>query len=451
MYEKVKAYVEKYAMLNESDRVIVGISGGADSVCLLCVLQKLREEYGFSMIGVHVNHGLRGADADADETYVARICERAGIPLEIYRVDVKQVSLERGLSAEEAGREVRREAFEKAMKKYVGTKIALAHHMNDNAETVLLNMMRGTGLKGMAGIRPVNGVYIRPLLGLQRNEIEKYLIENQISYCIDQTNLEDIYTRNRIRNHVVPYMEQHVNEKSVLHIHQLSEQMSDLREYIEAKVMESYGRCVLQEESCKLDISKFQKEDKALKPYILKKLLCAAAGREKDIDAVHVHLLEKLMEQQTGRQVSLPYGMTAVKSYDSLIIGRDSFSEKENKEKNEPKISMRVFECDKLPDSFPQSPYTKWFDYDIIKNAVVMRNRESGDYITIDDKGNTQKIKKYFVNAKIPKEQRESVLLAADGNHIMWIVGYRQNQAYQVSEHTKRILEIKIERGKEIE
>jgi tRNA(Ile)-lysidine synthase len=114
-------------------------------------------------------------------------------------------------------------------------------------------------------------------------------------------------------------------------------------------------------------------------------------------------------------------------------------------------VKMRIFQCDKMPESFPESPYTKWFDYDIIKDAVVMRTWETEDYITIDNKGNTQKLKKYFVNAKIPKEQRDKVLLAADGNHIMWIVGYRQNQAYQVSEKTTHILEIKIERGKEIE
>lgn len=110
---------------------------------------------------------------------------------------------------------------------------------------------------------------------------------------------------------------------------------------------------------------------------------------------------------------------------------------------------MRVFECEKMPDSFPQMPYTKWFDYDIIKNSVIIRKRRAGDYITIDNKGNTQTIKKYFINAKIPKEQRDNILLVTDGNHVMWVVGYRQNQAYQVSERTKRILEIKINGGQE--
>ena len=138
-----------------------------------------------------------------------------------------------------------------------------------------------------------------------------------------------------------------------------------------------------------------------------------------------------------------------MKSYDSLIIGRDSFSEKENKEKNEPKISMRVFECDKLPDSFPQSPYTKWFDYDIIKNTVAIRHREPGDRIVIDKEGRSQKLKQYFINEKIPQSERERIWLVADGEQIMWVVGHRQSQAYQITERTKTILEIKILERKE--
>lgn len=450
MYEKVKAYVRKYAMLEQSDHVITGISGGADSVCLLFVLKELQEEYGFKLTGVHVNHCLRGDEADADETFVKELCEREQIALEIYRVNVKQIQSERGISAEEAGREIRREAFADAMHKFAGTKIALAHHMNDCAETVLLNLSRGTGAKGLAGIRPVNGKYIRPLLCVKREEIEVYLGEKGQSFCIDRTNLEDIYTRNRIRNQVIPYLEEHINEKAVEHIQKMAEQMASLSDYLERQTMKAYERCVVENDFYSLDIKMLLKEDEALRPYIIKKMICRAAGREKDIETVHVRQVEGLLELQTGKRITLPYNLLALRSYDKLIITlkEDNMLDEE---KEEPQVEMRVFECDKIPDSFPESPYTKWFDYDIIKNTVVIRNQMPEDYITIDKDGNTQKIKKYFVNAKIPKEQRNQVLLAADGNHILWIIGYRQNQMYQVSENTKRILEIKIERRKKIE
>lgn len=450
MYKKIRAFVEAHAMLQQSDHVIAGISGGADSVCLLCVLVKLQEMYNLSLTAVHINHGLRGEAADADEAYVENLCEQMQVPLEVYHVDVNKLAKEHGLSGEEAGREARRQAFAEVLEKHGGTKIALAHHMNDNAETVLLNMARGTGLRGMTGIRPVNGIYIRPLLCLTREEIEHMLEEQGISYCIDQTNLEDIYTRNRIRNHVIPYMEAQVNERFVEHVQNLSDQMDGLCGYIERQVDKAFARCVQKGQHYELNVAAFFKEDEVLRPYLIKRLLCRAVGREKDIEAIHVQLVEQLAGQQVGKRLMLPYGLMAVRGYDTVTIkSAEQMESEKRKEPTMPQIEMRVFSCEKMPDSFPQMPYTKWFDYDIIKNNVIIRSRCAGDYITIDDKGNTQTIKKYFVNAKIPQSEREQVLLAADGNHIMWIIGYRQNQAYQVSEYTKNILEIKISGGQE--
>lgn len=460
MYERIKAYVRKWGMLEKSDIVIAGISGGPDSICLLCVLIDLSREIGFQIAAVHVNHGLRGAEADADEAYVSRFCEERGIPLMVRHTDVRAIAAERKLSGEEAGREVRREAYEEAVRKYGGTRIALAHHMNDNAETLLLNMARGTGVRGMAGIRPVNGPYIRPLLCVKRREIEQYLEENHIDYCIDRTNMEDIYTRNRIRNHIIPCLEEQINSRTVEHLEELAEQMGELSNYVERQAGKAYARCVRQVqasgtemsvgEEAVLDVERFLEEDPAIRPYVVRMLLSRAAKREKDIEAVHVRSVEALTQMQSGRKISLPYGLCAERRYGEVHIYRET--EKKNPARtgwSREDVSFRVFSCEKMPDSFPQTPYTKWFDYDIIKNSVVIRNRQPGDYITIDDQGNTQKIKKFFINEKIPNRDRDHVLLVADGSHIMWIVGYRQDKSYQVSEQTRRILEIRINGGEE--
>ncbi len=164
LIDKVNAYIDKYQMIKDGDHVVAGISGGPDSVCLFFVLLKLQKQKAFSLTAVHINHGLRGEDADADERFVVELCEKYQVPLEIFRVDLELIAGKRKQSLEEAGREVRREAFQSVLEKYGGNRIALAHHQNDNAETLLWNLARGTGLHGLCGIRPVNGVWIRPTM-----------------------------------------------------------------------------------------------------------------------------------------------------------------------------------------------------------------------------------------------------------------------------------------------
>ena len=198
--EKVRAYIEKQHMILAEDHIIAGISGGADSVCLFFVLLDLRDRMGISFTAVHVNHGLRGEAANRDEEFVRELCGQYGIPLEVFRVDLESISKKRKQSLEECGRNIRREAFEQIRERCGGTKIALAHHQNDNAETLLWNLARGTGLTGLGGIRPVNGRYIRPLLCLDRNEIEDLLRQRGQGYCTDDTNGDTEYTRNKLRH-----------------------------------------------------------------------------------------------------------------------------------------------------------------------------------------------------------------------------------------------------------
>ena len=191
MYERVRAYVKKYHMLQEKDHVIAGVSGGADSVCLLFMLVKLQKEMRFGLTVVHIHHGLRGESADADENYVRALCEKLDVELLAFHEDVGRYAKEQKLTLEEAGRNVRRHIFEEVCHRKNGTRIALAHHQNDNAETLLWNLSRGCGLKGIGGISPVDGKYIRPLLGVRRQEIEEYLKENNIEMDIENLKVGD--------------------------------------------------------------------------------------------------------------------------------------------------------------------------------------------------------------------------------------------------------------------
>lgn len=454
MYEKVRTYVKEHRMLKEKDTIIAGISGGPDSVCLFYMLLDLAREYDAAVVAVHVNHGIRGEEAEADEAFVRNLCREKKVVLEVFNIDVRRLAAEEGLSQEEAGRLARRRAFEEAAGKYQAGRIALAHQKNDNAETLLLNLARGTGLRGMGGIRPCAGRYIRPLLCVSREEIEAYLEKNHISYCMDATNYEDTYTRNRIRNHILPYMEKQINPKSTDHLCRAAEQMRLLWEYIEQKVLDASLSCVRWQKregrkEAVISAEKFGKTEEILRLYLLRYVLEQVSGRKKDLEMIHMKELERLFDKQVGKQLDLPYGMRAARCYEEVRITSAGGSGKKMQEQTAG-VRMRILEAAEiqgpLEDAIPKTPYTKWFDYDIIKNSVTIRNRRSGDYITIDKKGSSQKLNRYFINAKIPAEERDTILLAADGDHIMWVIGYRRGQGYDVTSQTKKILEITIDK-----
>ncbi len=462
MLKKVRDYVDKWQMLQSEDCVIVGVSGGADSVCLLFVLLELQKDIGFQLVAVHVNHGIRKEAGDADEAYVRELCARHGVLCECYFANVELIAKNRKQSTEEAGREVRKGFFEDALRKYGGTKIALAHHQNDSAETFLFHLARGTGLKGLGGIAPVNGAVIRPFLCVERKEIERYLEDLGVCYCTDQTNASDAYTRNRVRHHIIPYMEEHMNEKTVLHMNETMEQIRHIQSYLEEQTRMFWESCVSRvDNGYVVSAERYRKIPDVIKPLLLKKVLSCVSGQEKDLESVHLRQLQELFEKQTGRKVDLPYQIEAKRIYAGIQICCKEELPDVNKvgaiyhlEGTETvfswgsaKVRCRVLDVSQVQRNTLEKSNTKWFDYDIIKNSISFRTRRPGDYITIHSDGSTQKLKSYFINEKIPQEKRDTILLVADGNHILWIVGYRANSAYGIHANTKRVLEIQIDEG----
>lgn len=459
-------------MLTCGDRVIAGVSGGADSVCLFLMLLELRKKIGFDLIAVHVHHGLRGEAADQDQQFVEALCEQHRIPLEIFRVNLESIAKKRKQSLEEAGRMVRREAFDSVCKKYGGNKIALAHHQNDNAETLLWNLSRGTGLDGLGGIRPVNGKFIRPLLCMNRKEIEEYLAKRKQSYCIDETNAGTDYTRNKLRHLVLPILEEQVNSAAVRHMNETMEQIWELQEYMQEQVEDAYQECVQEhfEKACWIQIQQksFETFSELIKKMVIRKGMEQVGGKKRDLSHKHVDVMMELMNKQVGRTLDLPYEMHAKRNYEGIRLEkqRTYLSGEEKKaeimqecmsELNIPgetilagrnlKLRCKILEKPKnlsIKD-IPQKIYTKWFDYGIIKSSLYIRTRQAGDTIVIDEKGHQKKLKNWFVDEKIPKEVRDSQLLLAENNEILWVLGHRMSQAYQVKQSTKWILQIEVE------
>lgn len=458
-------------MLEKGDTIVLGISGGGDSVCLLFVLLELKMEFELELVGVHVNHNLRGLEAKEDQNFVEELCRKQKVKCIVVSEDIKKEARLRGRSIEETGREVRQEAFEKVVEqiqqerleggKSRKVKIATAHHGNDNAETLLMNLSRGSGIAGLGGISPVRGNRIRPLLGIKRSEIEKYLTELHLPYCTDSTNAHNIYTRNIIRNEIIPKFEASINSQTVSHMNQAMEELKKIEAYLESQVKEIEDKCVKEmEEKTGLRIYKeiLEKQDIIIQERIVKKTIEQVAGYQRDIMRVHIEQVLQLFGRQVGREIHLPYQLCARRVYEGIEICRvkeeDNISLEGMKIEIPGKTYLRdgtVIETEVLSgprkEEMVETPYTKYFEYDIMTEVLCLRSRSAGDYIVINPQGNKQKIKKFYVANKIPLNQREQIPLVTIGEEVLWIVGHRKSCGYNANENTKKVLKIQYNGG----
>jgi tRNA(Ile)-lysidine synthase len=470
MLKKVENYIVDHKLISKGDRIVVGVSGGADSVCLFHVLRQLISPYQLSLFVVHVNHGIRGGDAFEDENFVRELCNQYQIPFSVVHADVPAIARNQGLTEEEAGRNVRYQAFSACCEKNMCNKVAIAHNKNDNAETILFHLFRGSGIKGLTGISAVRGTIIRPLLCVTREQIESYLEQNNMDYRTDITNLSEDYSRNKIRHRIISFAKEKINPKSVEHIVNAANQLREINEYLEKNIEIAFWKVVSKQnqESYLLDITALSLEEPVIQKGIIRKVYELLADQLKDVDALHIKLILDLAKKEVGKSLNLPYQIEAVKGYTTITMRRNVLlepNESDNLTKLEQVItipgeyyvpqSQKIIRANlldyKKSMKIPKNGCTKWFDYDKIKNTVMLRGRREGDFIQIDSQGNTKKLKSLFIDNKVPREQRDRIPLVADGKHIMWIVGDRISEAYKVSEDTKVILEISIDGGQKNE
>ncbi len=451
MYRKFVQFIQQNELIKQNEKLVVGVSGGADSVCLLSLLCKLREEMSLNLTVVHINHSIR-SEALEDALFVESLCEKYGIPFVLKTYPVNDLAKKWNMSSEEAGRKVRYEAFSSVLGNEEG-KIVVAHNQNDVAETVLFNLFRGSGSTGLTGIRPKNGNIIRPLLCFLREEIENYLYENQLSYCIDKTNLTDDYTRNKIRNHILPYVEEHIVKGSVSHIYNTAGLLKEQEEYLETVADSALSEvAVLDEErhTYEIDRAKFSKLHIFLQKKVLYKIIEQLSGSKKDITAKHIENVLGLFNKEGMKSVSLPYNLQAKSSYEHVCIGlsRNNTDEEimESALEDAKGFTFRIF-SDKMPDTIPEKEYTKWFDCDKIEGVLTVRTWREGDFLMVQNGQHRKSVSRYFIDEKIPKDERAKMLLLTDGSHVLWIIGKRISDYYKITEKTKRILEIQYDGG----
>lgn len=431
-------------MLSAGDCAIVGVSGGADSICLLDNLYHLQDELGIVLKVMHIHHGLRGAEADQDAEYVAAYCRERNIDCEIRYVDVSSFAKASGQSTEEAARNLRYGEFIKELERIQSTshpvKLVLAHNKEDGAETFLFNLVRGSGLKGLSGIPKQSDILCRPLFDISRKEIEAYLEQEGISYCTDSTNLTNAYTRNIIRHDILPKLISDINPLAIEHISQAARHIHMAQEFISEYAYEIYKQYVDRKESCQsVDISILTGQKDIIRAYIIRYMIEDLQHTNKDIGSRHIADIEKLLYMQSGKKIDLPYELEAAREHENLLIRR-----KNKVALPDIQLELRVFPHH--GEKIPNSDRTKWLDYDKIGELPSKRYRKSGDYIMIriSDRIIRKKVKDYMIDAKIPRSLRDDIPLLAIGDEIVYIVGYRLSDRCKVDADTKNILEIKI-------
>lgn len=478
--EKVKLFIEKHNLIQKDDNILLGLSGGADSVCLFELLLELRGELGFTLRAAHVHHGIR-TEADGDAAYVKELCEKEHTFCYMYREDVPAFAKAQGLGEEEAGRLLRYLDFEKSLEKWQkeeaeaekavnlsSYKIATAHHLNDQAETVLFQMFRGCGLSGLRGILPKRGQIIRPLLCLSKEEIESDLRKNGIAWREDQTNASEEYNRNKIRNRILPYAETEICGGAAAHIANAAEIVREAETYIQKQTENAYRETAKeQENSIVFDIASLRKEDIFMQKQLLLYALSRILEARKDIGAAHIEDILKLTEKQGNGELFLPDYVRVWKVYQNLILSRENgeipsiFLEESGFLLSEEKPEIKTERIDlskedtvkkrfgirhlsEIMECIPQKTYTKWLDCDKIKMPFSVRHKEAGDYLTIDGAMHKKSLRRYLIEEKIPAAHREKLWLLADGSHVIWIPGGRISAYYKVTEQTKTILQVQI-------
>ena len=460
MKQRIMEFCRKEGFLEPGSSVVAGVSGGADSVCLLRLLCDIREEQALRVTAVHIHHGIRGQEAQEDMEYVEKLCREWRVDLHCFLLDIPALAAEQKISEEEAGRNERYRILEEVRRATGSDWIAVAHHMDDLAETVLMNLLRGSGMKGVSGIRAKRDRIIRPLLCVRRREIEMWLREQGIVWRTDHTNLDNDYFRNRIRNCLIPELTKEYNEKAVEHIAGLAadlqqadayfaEQARRLLEPVQSGKKETEnGR----DASLKEKISNALSEGGVCIPagvladaypvvgaYLVRSSLERLGCGLKDVGRVHIESLLELAKKPGCAGFSFPGGIRADTEYGSIFLSR----RKEEQKHVRFCITLRIFLRDK-EKKVPQSGCINWFDYDKINGTVQLRGRRTGDVICVEAGGRRKKLKDYLIDARMPVRMRNRWPLLASGNRIIWVPGWRIGEDFRVDEGTRLILEARL-------
>ena len=456
--QRTHRFIAQHQMIQPKETVLVGVSGGVDSLALLYALHTLRHQLDCQLHVAHLDHGFR-EDSAGDAVYVAEQADQLGIPISRDRIDVPQLMRDQKLSAEVAARRARYHFYECVSERIGATKIALGHHRGDQAETVLMNLLRGAGASGLKGILPVrDGKFIRPLLAFSRKEIEAFVAQLGLQPRCDATNYQLNYLRNRVRLELIPTLERAYNSNIQNTLNQTAELLQAESDYLETIAHDAFQVCRI--ESCTpdtvvLDRCLYQEYHLALRRRILRLAVAEVFGEVRDLYFNHFESMLNLIDGEAPNSaLDLPNGGTFRRAYNRILIQKaaDSHAPFEYEVAVPGHTPLLLLDAEMtatvveqpmscaVADKFPDGKFQAVFDLDRLQLPLTLRQRRDGDRFHPFGMQGTKKLKDLLIDAKIPQQERERVPVLVNGDEIIWVVGYRTSEPFKVRAETKRRL-----------
>lgn len=460
--DRVKNTIIKYDLIRKGDKILVGVSGGPDSIALLYILKELKSEYNLSISAVCVDHMFRGEESEKEAEFVKRLADEWEIESYIFKRNVPEIIKNTGLSPEDAGHRVRHQIYNELKEKFKFTKLALGHHAGDRAETILLHLVQGTGLKGLCSMPPKFDWTIRPLSEVTKEEILDFCQLKNLKYYLDPTNKETVYLRNKIRLNLLPYMEKELNPNIVSTLLRLEDVVSVDNDFLEKCTIESLDKVILVKDKDKfiIDLMKFNDLHLGIKRRIVRKIYRELKSESQGLSFIHVENVIKVAEKEAGaKKINLPQNIVVKKNYTSLLFINDIEPIETEKKKNQDilwnlpgkivipgeNIILEAWYDEKLRKT--KDYYQVTIDGDKVSSPLTIRKRKAGDKIRLLGMEGTKKLKKFFIDRKIELEERDKVPIICDGEEIIWIPGLALSEKAKVTNETKKYLTLKI--GKE--
>jgi len=460
--DKAAAAIKKYSMLSGGEKVLIGLSGGPDSVCLLHVLHILKDKLRLELNAVYLDHGLRPDETPAEIVFCKKLCAGLNVTFLSKAIDVKTYALAEKLNLQEAARHMRYWSYDITAYELQANSIALAHTADDQAETVLMRLFRGSGATGLSGIPPVRKNIIRPLIEVERKEIEAFLDKNRIDFVIDSSNLKKDYVRNRIRLSLIPHLKE-FNPDLIGTLSKTAALFRDDESYFELIVTRTLMKLISRKTDTRIELflSPFGNMDKVIIRRVLRRAIDETKGL-RGISFIHIEdIIGLLREGDPGDRIYLPKGVRVIKDYSTLVLTAESPVTLETCQVEVPgetvlKEAGMVFKASliSIEEADSQSKLGLWisfglFDADCLTFPLFARPRKDGDFFHPSGFGGRKKLQDFFVDLKVPRDERNRIPIITSGEDIIWVAGHRGDERFKVHEGTTKVLKIDIKKLKD--